>query len=89
MIGTAVIRGDERKLTPELFVHPLPPGFAVAAMNFHIAPNRLTTTTRIYASDARSLRSFKWYWTAIHPGSDVIRRMWLRAIKRRAERAER
>jgi hypothetical protein len=32
-------------------------------------------------------RQFAVYWRLIHPGSDIIRRMWLRAIKRRAERA--
>jgi len=30
-------------------------------------------------------RSFAVYWRIIHPGSDIIRRMWLRAVKLRAE----
>jgi hypothetical protein len=31
------------------------------------------------------VRRFAIYWRRIHPGSDIIRRMWLRAIKLRAE----
>ncbi len=60
-----------------------------ATMNFLITPEargtRLTTETRVFAADARGARLFAGYWRAIHPGSDIIRRSWLRAIKRRAE----
>jgi hypothetical protein len=68
------------------------PGFARAAMNFTIEPVdvatcRVTTETRIQATDERARRAFRLYWTLIHPGSALIRRMWLRALKRRAERA--
>jgi hypothetical protein len=60
-----------------------------ATMNFLIVPEgrgcRLTTETRVFAADARGARIFAGYWRAIHPGSDIIRRMWLRAIKCRAE----
>ncbi|HYW41393.1 MAG TPA: hypothetical protein VE959_00970 [Bryobacteraceae bacterium] len=31
------------------------------------------------------LHGFAAYWRMIYPGSALIRRMWLRAIKRRAE----
>lgn len=68
----------------------VPPRRAVGAMNFlvtPIAPNRclVTTETRVYAADPQAGRTFAGYWRIIHPGSDIIRRMWLRAIKRRAE----
>lgn len=72
-------------------------GFVLAAMNFRLedcAPSMgaplpctlLTTETRVYATDASSRRAFARYWRVIYPGSSLIRRMWLRAIKERAER---
>jgi hypothetical protein len=65
-------------------------GFAPAAMNFRIedagpAACTLTTETRVYATDASTRRRFALYWRVIYPGSALIRRMWLRAIVRRAE----
>jgi hypothetical protein len=94
LVGIPVIapRGwhPERSLTPEAFRQLTQPGFALAAMNFRIeglaAGRRLTTETRIFATDAGARRQFALYWRLIYPGSAFIRRMWLRAIKRRAER---
>ncbi|PYY12259.1 MAG: hypothetical protein DMG61_16865 [Acidobacteria bacterium] len=65
------------------------PGFALAAMNFlvedaGIGACTVTTETRIYATDASARRRFGAYWRVIYPGSALIRRMWLRAIARRA-----
>jgi len=65
-------------------------GFAPAAMNFRIedagpAACMLTTETRVYATDATTRRRFALYWRVSYPGSALIRRMWLRAIARRAE----
>ena len=65
---------------------------ARAVMNFHVealgpAESRLVTETRVAASDARAERRFAVYWRLIYPGSAFIRRMWLRAIKARAEAA--
>jgi hypothetical protein len=45
----------------------------------------LTTETRIYATDASTRRAFARYWRVIYPGSSLIRRMWLRAVVKRAE----
>src|SRR5438270_58287 len=78
------------KLAPELFRKTLRPGVALASMNFLVAANVhggaiVTTETRIYANSPAALRRFGVYWRLIHPGSDIIRRMWLRAIARRAE----
>lgn len=72
------------------------PGFVLAAMNFRLEDcdakanqagpcTLLTTETRVYAMDASSCRAFARYWRVIYPGSSLIRRMWLRAIKKRAE----
>jgi hypothetical protein len=90
--------------TPEAFKKLLAsqqPGFVLAAMNFRLedcdatdnqaaAPcTLLTTETRVYATDAASRRAFARYWRVIYPGSSLIRRMWLRAIKKRAEAGDR
>jgi|SRR5216684_2562395 len=58
----------------------------LAVMNFRIEPNgRLTTETRVFAGSDEARRSFAVYWRVIRPGSGIIRRSWLEAIKRRAE----
>jgi hypothetical protein len=67
------------------------PGFARAAMNFSTSDaggdrTRLVTETRIAATDAGARRRFAAYWLIVRPGSALIRRMWLRAVKKRAER---
>ncbi|MFZ2084346.1 MAG: hypothetical protein WAU92_07615 [Candidatus Sulfotelmatobacter sp.] len=95
VVGTVVIapRGwklDERP-TPEEFNVLQHPGFALAAMNFFIhdaGPGTcaLSTETRVYATDAKARWRFGAYWWLIYPGSALIRRMWLRAIGRRARR---
>jgi hypothetical protein len=65
------------------------PGHAKAVMDFHVQPAPggclLSTETRIQATDERARRSFGRYWRVVHPGSALIRRGWLRAVKRRAE----
>ena len=63
---------------------------ARAVMNFHVEDagggvSRLVTQTRVAATDAEAQRVFARYWRVIYPGSALIRRMWLRAIKARAE----
>jgi hypothetical protein len=66
------------------------PGVAKAVMNFLVDDEgggwtRVTTETRVFATDPAATRRFGAYWRVIYPGSALIRRMWLRAIKRRAE----
>ncbi|HEX5855425.1 MAG TPA: hypothetical protein VFZ57_07370, partial [Thermoanaerobaculia bacterium] len=58
------------------------PGYAKAAMNFLVEPRpdgscRVTTETRIFATDPKTARRFATYWRFIYPGSSLIRRMWL------------
>lgn len=91
-IGTVVVAppGTRGPVTPEVFHQPLPPGFAIGVMNFIVKPDGrggsiVSTETRVFASDESSRNRFKKYWRAIYPGSALIRRMWLRAIVRRAE----
>jgi hypothetical protein len=66
------------------------PHAVVATMNFVVRPegdgSLLTTETRVYANTDGARRRFAAYWRVILPGSDIIRRSWLRAIKRRAEK---
>ena len=45
----------------------------------------LSTETRAIGTDAAGDRAMARYWRVIYPGSAAIRRMWLDAIKRRAE----
>ena len=91
VIGTAVVapRGQHIGLTPQLFRSPLPPGIALAAMNFVVSPtgnnsSLINTETRVFASSDKARRRFAIYWRMIYPGSAIIRRMWLRAVRRRA-----
>ncbi|MGH2399152.1 MAG: hypothetical protein ACRDFA_02900 [bacterium] len=72
------------------FVDFTSPGYAKAAMNFSVTPmdmgrTCLRTETRILPTDTTARRRFARYWRIVHVGSALIRRMWLGAIKRRAE----
>jgi hypothetical protein len=91
VIGTVVVAppGVRRALAPETFLEPLPAGFALATMNFLVAPDGpnaslVSTETRVFANDDSARRRFAVYWRLIYPGSAIIRRMWLRAIRQRA-----
>lgn len=93
VVGTVVLAppGTRGTLTPRIFQTPLPPGFALATMNFVVTadgPNGslVRTETRVFANSASARRRFAAYWRVIYPGSALIRRMWLRAIQRRAEK---
>jgi hypothetical protein len=68
-----------------------PQGLALAGWNFTVVPGsagtvELRTETRVWcAQDAR--RKFRTYWLLVRPGSGLIRRAMLRAIRREAERS--
>lgn len=82
---------SEKAPTTEVGVQSSPrSGFALAAINFRLedagnGETLLTTETRVYATDATARKKFAWYWRVIYPGSALIRVMWLRAIRDRAE----
>jgi hypothetical protein len=66
------------------------PGYCKAAMNFVIDDEgggwcRLSTETRVVATSGDARRRVALYWRVIYPGSALIRREWLKAIRRRAE----
>ena len=95
VLGTLVgaPKGTERKKypTPNDFKALHAPGFALAAINFRVEDSAngetlVTTETRVYATDAPARREFARYWRVIYPGSALIRAMWLRAIRHRAEK---
>ena len=76
--------------SPEGFKNFNLPGYAKAVMNFRVTPEAdgwvaLTTETRVLGTDAHAKRAFGRYWRVIYPGSAIIRVMWLKAIKARAE----
>ena len=94
VIGTVIAAPRDARasgrLTPDLFRKTLRPGVVLATMNFVVQPDNhggstISTETRIYTNSPSALRGFGIYWRIIHPGSDIIRRMWLRAIRQRAE----
>ena len=91
VIGTVVVAppGGRGALTPQTFKAQLAPGFALAAMNFRVTPDGtggslVSTETRVFANNPSARRRFGRYWRLIYPGSALIRRMWLRAVERRA-----
>jgi hypothetical protein len=65
------------------------PGYAKLGLDLRALPEgtgaRLETETRIFLTDAAARRRFALYWVAVRPFSGLIRRLWLRAAKRRAE----
>ncbi len=90
VIGTIFMPPGPRPLpTPELFRKPPPSAYALVAMNFLVTPESsegsvISTETRVFATSAAARSRFAVYWRLIYPGSAIIRRMWLRAIERRA-----
>ncbi|HVE79372.1 MAG TPA: hypothetical protein VNA89_10945 [Gemmatimonadaceae bacterium] len=68
-----------------------PPGTARAVWSFTVRElgeglTELATETRVRCADAGARRRFLPYWALIRPGSGLIRRLMLRAIRRTAER---
>jgi hypothetical protein len=93
VVGTVIAapRGTRGTLTPAVFKKRLRPGIVLAGMNFRVLPDQrggslVSTETRVNANSDSARRQFAAYWRVIYPGSSLIRRMWLRAIARRAER---
>lgn len=80
-------------LSPEAFAAFSTPGAVRMAMAFDLTADgdgtRLETETRVAPTDRDAAKAFGRYWSIIRPGSALIRLDMLRAIKLRAERAER
>jgi hypothetical protein len=91
VLGMIVCCGRRRPPRDADEFQALQGSLARAVMNFHLTDEgggvtRLVTQTRVAATDASAERRFAAYWRLIYPGSAFIRRMWLRAIRDRAER---
>ncbi len=69
------------------------PDYARVTANFYLdqGPDdrgvKVRTETRIYVPYPAARQKFALYWRVIYPGSALIRRMWLKAIKQHAEKA--
>ena len=92
VVGTVVCCRGTRLANADAFRSLTQPGVAKAGMNFRIedlggGECRVTTETRIFATDEATRRRFGLYWALIYPGSALIRGGWLEAIKKRAEAA--
>jgi len=90
VMGPAGPEWARSKRSPEAFKALHTRYAAKIAMNFRVEPAgagecRILTETRVYATSPPAARAFAVYWRIIYPGSALIRRMWLRAIQRRAE----
>ena len=79
-----------RGVDAEGFSTPVPADTARATMNFFLTAEgvatRVSTETRILCSDDARPK-FRRYWMLIRPFSGLIRRMWLRTIRKEAEQA--
>jgi hypothetical protein len=77
--------------TPTDFEAFAEPGYAKGIVNLLVEPagsgSRMSTETRVTCTDADATRLFRRYWRVISPGSALIRRSWLAAIRRRALQA--
>lgn len=79
-----------QRIRPDAFARFNLPGFAKAAGNFSFTPLsnggvRVTTETRVQCLCDSSRRCFRLYWRLIAPFSGLIRKEWLRMVKRGAE----
>ncbi len=91
VFGSIVCCGPRNRVTSaEEYLALDAPDLARAVMNFHLADEggalRLRTQTRVHASSPLASRRFAAYWRVIYPGSAQLRRMWLEASRRRAEK---
>ncbi len=87
-----LVGGSFPRITnPQEFLEFDRPDYAKATLNFCLSELsgrtavRLTTETRIYATDPIARRKFAVYWQLIRGGSALVRKELLTAIRRRAE----
>jgi hypothetical protein len=94
LVSATVVARPKRNPRPtspaEMLALRNKPGYAIATMSWTIEPQPggtclVSTETRVHATDAGTRLRFAAYWFLIRAGSGFIRRMWLRAIRKRAE----
>ena len=79
--------------TAEQFKAFNPPGHIKVAFNIRTVDQGsgntlISTETRILGNDKQAQTHFARYWRVIYPGSSIIRRVWLSAIIRKAEKPD-
>ncbi len=84
--------GGLLRTDPATFASSPHPGAARAAWSFSVEPlgsghTTLLTETRVHCTDAASRRRFRVYWLFVRPGSGLIRRYMLDAIRHEAIRS--
>ena len=82
-----------RLLDSEEFLCFSAPGYVKVATNLCLSEStngrvNVSTESRIFVPEPSTRRKFAPYWWLVRPGSGLIRRMCLKAIKRRAERSQ-
>lgn len=75
----------------QAFLECSDPAFAKVAANLLVTEagdgrTQCSTETRVYVPEPATRRKFAFYWRIISMGSAFIRVLWLRAIKKKAER---
>ncbi|MCJ7432934.1 MAG: hypothetical protein MUO77_05545 [Anaerolineales bacterium] len=84
--------GEEPDIpNPQAFLDFDDPAFAKVAANLAVSVDyrgrtRCSTETRVHVPEPSTRRKFAFYWRIISMGSAFIRVLWLKAIKRKAER---
>lgn len=78
-----------RLSAPQEFLDFATEGYAKGAMDFTLRDLgdgrvHVRTETRVLPLGAQAARRFGLYWFFVHPGSALLRRTWLRAIRKRA-----
>jgi hypothetical protein len=84
------IKGGDRRPRPrtaEEFLAFDRPDECKAVIDFRVGPALLSTETRVHVPDRATRRKFRRYWLVIRPFSGLIRILFLRAARRRAEAA--
>lgn len=82
------LRGDDKRGRPhtaEEFLAYARPDSCKAVIDFRVGQSLLSTETRVHVPDPVSRRKFGRYWLVIRPFSGLIRILFLRAARRRAE----
>jgi hypothetical protein len=82
------LRGGDRgasPASPEAFLAFDRPDSCKAVLDLRVGPSLLSTETRVHVADPATRRKFRRYWLIIRPFSGLIRILFLRAARRRAE----
>ena len=78
-------RDSKRPRTADEFVAYARPDMCKAVIDFRVGSSSLSTETRVHVADSPARRKFRNYWFVIRPFSGLIRILFLRAARKRAE----